>query len=436
MTRVVRAVLAALLPVAILAGAGWIGWSLYAAGEGPDKSTEEELGVPVSTLTVREGSHALDVRASGTVVPARDAEVRAQVSGRLVELHESLDPGTFVAEGETLFRIEDADYRQRVAELRANVAQAEAALEQEKGRHEAAEAEWKRYEERLSGEGKSPGLALREPQLASARAELEAARARLARAEEELERTSFEAPFDAVIVESQAEIGELVNAQTRIARIVGTEAFRVRTAVPPDELPYVDRPGRSGSEGAAAVVRQHVGTGEVVREGRVIELLSDLEGTSRMARVVVEIDDPYGLDDAPEADGSGVPILLGAYVDVTIEGPRRDELVDLPRDALRGGDEAYVYEPDAQTLAVRELDVAWRKPSSVLVDDGLGDGDRVVVSPVSTPVEGMKLREVSNETQAPKPAPEGELGERSRQRPAPDGERSERRGEGERGAGG
>lgn len=384
------------IPAIILSASGALGLVLYQWRDAPSKKPKESSGVAVETVTVHESEHTMDVTASGTVVPARQLDVRPQVSGRIVWLHESLDPGTFVDEGQTLYRIDPTDYRTAISELEAAVEQARAQLTVAESRHRAASDEWEQYQQALEEEGgQASALALREPQLDEAKARLEGAKARLERARNNAGRTRFRAPFGAVITASDAEIGQLVGPETRITRLVGTETFRARVSVRTDRLPYIAIPGIDGAEGADVIVRQPLGDRQVERPGRVLGLLSDRDATSRMARLMVQIDDPYGLDDTDEEGGRSYPVLLNTFVEVAIEGRRSERLVELPREGLRHGDDAFVVGSSEQ-LDIRELEVAWRRADSVLVSKGLSDGDRVVISPIATPVDGMQLRVVES----------------------------------------
>lgn len=389
------------IPLLILAGAAVAGFALFNARDKPSKATQEERAVAVETLEVERTEHTMDVEAAGTVIPARQLDVYPQASGRLTWLYESLDPGTFVDQGQALFRIDEQDYRRSIEELEAAVKQAQAQVDLERGHHEAAKEDWQHYNSRAGqsdgAQREAPALAVREPQLASAEANLEAARARLATAETQLGRTSFRAPFNAVIVDASAEIGQLVGSQAQIARLVGTDEFRVRVSVRADRLDHIALPGIEGAKGSAVTVRQHIGDREVVRKGRVLRLLSNLEPGSRMARVLVEVDDPYGLDQAEETDARPYPMLLDAYVDVRIEGRQTADLVEIPRKALQEGDRALVVDPDDGRLAIRDLKIEWRREDTVLVSEGLDDGDRVIVSPLATPVDGMKLRDLGED---------------------------------------
>jgi hypothetical protein len=148
-------------------------------------------------------------------------------------------------------------------------------------------------------------------------------------------------------------------------------------------------------------VSQDVGAVTVSREGHVVRLLGDLDPVGRMARVLVEIDDPFNLE-REEAKGE-LPLLVGAFVNVMIDAGSIDDVVEVPRKSVRDGDQVYVFGKERK-LEIRKIQVVWRNSDSVLVKSGLEAGDQVIVSRMSTPVEGMLLRVPEAEAAAAKRA--------------------------------
>ncbi len=357
---------------------------------------EHDVPAPlVETLVAHAETHAVQVEADGTVVPARKVGLAPQVAGRVVWTSPQLEPGGRVRRGEPLVRIEQKDYRLALQAARAQVAQAELQLRIESRRKDLAEREWARYGH--DGEG-DVELARRDPQLQTARAALEAARGALERAKLNLSRAVLSAPFDAVVVESKAEVGQLLGPQAgSVVTLVGTEHFWVQVSVPVGVLPSIALPSEEES-GAAVVVRHHTGQQVVERRGRVLRLLPDLARGGSMARLLVEIDDPLGAERPGEP-----PLLLGAFVRVRIEASPLESVFALPRAALREGDRVFLVSEESR-LQVRPVQVAWRDERTVYVSGGLQEGERVVTSSLSTPVSGMKLRV----------APEGDRGEVAR----------------------
>jgi hypothetical protein len=190
-----------------------------------------------------------------------------------------------------------------------------------------------------------------------------------------------------------------------LARLVGTDAFWVQVSVPMSQLGVLSVPGFNvaGGEGSEVHVVQDVGGGQVKRTGRIIRLHGELDPVGKMARVLAEIQDPLGLDDGKGAraappqtpattdNGSQLPLLLGAYVDVRLDGKELSGVFELPRTALRDGDRVYVF-GKGDRLEVRNVHVAWRRQETVLVDRGIDAGDAVIVSRMTTGVAGTLLR--------------------------------------------
>ncbi|MFW5966741.1 MAG: efflux RND transporter periplasmic adaptor subunit [Persicimonas sp.] len=400
MKEKVKKVALVVVPLLIFGAAALVAVLLLVTGQEAERAEPRQEGLLVETERVERSTHQLDVQAAGTVVAARDINVEPQVSGRIVEVHDQLTPGGLLEEGEVLFRIDPSDYRLAVEEQLTALAEAKAALEQERGRQEVARREWELFEEEVdgqvgggpNGEDEDPSLALREPQLRSAEAAVEAAQARLQRARLDLERTRVEAPFDAFVESESIDVGQTVGTQSQVAHLVGTDAFWVRLSVSTDRLPYIDVPGVNAQTGSEVRIAQDVGGRLVERRGRIARLMGDLEETGRMAQLLAVIDDPFSLDDVDDAESipRGIPLLLNAFVDVEIDGPTREDLIEVPREALDEDDRVRVYEEGR--LAIRPVDVVWRRDDSVLVDEGLTEGTRVVTSPIGTPVEGMRLR--------------------------------------------
>lgn len=390
------------LAVAAL-GAVW----MLSAREGPRKRAAVGRGVAVEVEVVHRKAHDLEVLASGVVVPARSLDVQAETSGRIRWLHEGLVPGTLVEQGQVLFRLDAREHELALARAQGALARAQSQAEIESGRQSVARRELSliaRPDE--PNEGFDSALALRAPQLAAVRADVAIARAALDGARLELSRTQFSAPFAGVVTEPSAELGQLATPQVRLLRLIGTEAFWVRVSIPVDQLPSVAVPGLGKKEGSVVRVRQEYGALVVERPGRVLRLLSRLEPSSGMASLLVEVKDPYGLEGLAPGAPRPMPLLLDTFGEVRIQGPQSQSLVELSRDALRAGNRAYVVREG--TLEVRTLDIAWRRPESVLVSAGLADGERVITSPLSGAVQGMRVREISR----PQPPDAAQLGDR------------------------
>lgn len=380
------------LVVVVLALGGGVFAALIATRPTAERTPAPPLTVPVTTVTAHADEHAIVVRAQGSVIPAQELVLQAELNGRVIWRNDEVVPGGLVRHGDVLVRIDPRDFRAAVAQQTAQLESQRVQLQTEERRRAVAEREWAILARDSSASGASEegrALAMREPQLRSAEAATDATEAQLRQARLTLTRTTLRAPFDALVREADVEVGQLVGPTARLATLVGSDHFWVQVSLPVEALRAIRLPsaGRSGSE---ARVVQTVGADPVERTGRVVRVLGDLDPVGRMARVLVEIDDPLGLQADPASGARPMPMLLGAFVRVEIDAGTLPGTIEIPRTALRDADTVWVVEDGH--LAIREVGVSWRRQDTVLVGDGLAEGAQVITTPLASPVAGMAVR--------------------------------------------
>ena len=137
--------------------------------------------------------------------------------------------------------------------------------------------------------------------------------------------------------------------------------------------------------GAKATVVHELGSGRVFkREGKVIRLLGDVNPSGRMARVLVVIYDPLGLENPQYREH---PLLLSTYVRVNLQGPTLHNVFVVPREAIRQKDNVWIKTADSE-LEIRKVNIVYRGKETVIVDQGLQEGEEIVViNPDGTKVE-------------------------------------------------
>ena len=115
-------------------------------------------------------------------------------------------------------------------------------------------------------------------------------------------------------------------------------------------------------------------------------MLGDLEEKGRMARLLVEIKDPLCL--LPE-NAELKPLLIGEYVQANISGSELKNIYSIPRGALH--DDHLVWVAQDDKLDVREVKVLWRDANQVLIRDGLAEGEALITSDLTAPLQGMDI---------------------------------------------
>lgn len=410
------------------------------------KSENKQQSAPlVETRTVSQKTHRITVSGMGEVLPSEQIELVSQVSGKITHLHSRLVPGNEVTAGTKLAQIERSDYkiariqakqafkqaRFRAQEQKLTIKQAEHDVAEARQRLQEVQAEQdlaKQEYDLLTNKNttlpdplnagsitdEDRKLIMRDYQLQSARAQLKAARAsrkkaRVAhqnaiaaqkeaktavkQAEKDLERTSINAPFDAVIMEKHVGKGTDVSRGEPIADLVRTDTYWIELTLPVKWLQWIQPPATNdGDVISSAQVQFDAGWKQgTSRKGYIKDIRPGIEEQGRMAQVIVEVKDPRSL--LPKNKNKPV-LLLNTLVDVKINGRQLKNSVRVPRTALREGDQVWTI-TDKQKLDIRPVKIAARTPNYVYVTDGLDQQNHLVTSDLATPVEGMKIQVAS-----------------------------------------
>ena len=381
-----------ILPLAILLVGFLAAKTLIATRPKVERLVVNDSGLLVRVVPAERSSRSVTVPSQGTVEPRTEITLVAEVPGKVVSASGSLEEGRFFRKGEVLLRIDPRDYELAVTAARGQVAQAEVRLVMEEAEAEVARSEWKDL-----GTGDGSPLALREPQLAEARAAVATAGAALAKAELDLERTVIGAPFDGRVRNRLADEGQFVGRGTAIARVYAVDYVEIRLPLPDEEIAFLDLPlgFSAGESGPAVRLTAGVAGRNPVWEGRIVRAEGEIDPMSRMVSVVARVDDPYGAAVGEE----GIPLAVGLFVSAEIEGRQLDDVTVLPREALRPGNRVFLV--DDGRLRFRDVEIVRTDRDEVIVGAGLTAGDLVCLTPLDTPVDGMKVRLHSTDEDRP-----------------------------------
>jgi RND family efflux transporter MFP subunit len=192
------------------------------------------------------------LNASGYVVAQRKAAVASKATGRLVWL--GVEEGSLVREGEVLARIENADVLASRSQAEANLKNSRTLLDQALAELHDAELGFRRYRTLLSegvvstADFDAVQARYRKAQAAvsGARASIKANSAALEAAKVAVEFTNIRAPFDAVVLTKNADVGDIVtpfasaaNAKAAVVTIADMGSLQVEVDVAESSLEKV-----------------------------------------------------------------------------------------------------------------------------------------------------------------------------------------------------
>ncbi len=345
---------------------------LAACGNGPGNGQGDAAAmfggpVPVTVSSVQPESVPLVLEYTGRTQGAREAEVRARVTGILMK--RNYTEGQRVKAGQSLFTIDPAPFDAAVKRAEAELAAAEARLDQTQ--REAARLK-PLYEQKAVSQKEYDDAA---SAASIAAADVQAAQARLNEARLNLEWTRVESPITGVSGRAIPSEGALISGpEVLLTTVTQLDPMRVLFGIPDNE---------------ALRLRQEVAAGrlKLPKDNRYKVTLRLADGSEYAQTGVVDfldvsIDQATGTSEAraelPNPTGALRP---GQFVRVRLSGAVREGVYPLPQRAVQEGPQGkFVYVVNAEGKAEpRPIQVAEWTGQSWVVTEGLKPGDPVIV---------------------------------------------------------
>jgi RND family efflux transporter MFP subunit len=319
----------------------------------------EPLSVATILAAPAAAGAALDF--DGVLQPVRQATLTAQVGGNVTALR--VQPGDKVRRGQVLVKLDDRDARAGLARSDAGVAQAEAELRN-------AQTTLARQRDLLkSGFISQAAVDTADTQLRAAQAALQQAQA--ARAQAALAQGFAEpvAPFDAVVLATHVETGDL--ALPGRALVTLYEPGRLRAVV---QLPASRAPAGAGARDIRVLLP----------DGRTLApVQSELLPTADPVSQTVEWRLTLPASAASARPGQSVRVLASAAAAIAMSRPL------LPAAAvLRRGELTAVYVAQGQGFVLRPVRVGPLAGGQIEVFAGLAPTERVAVDAVRAGLRG------------------------------------------------
>ncbi|ASV29309.1 efflux RND transporter periplasmic adaptor subunit [Maribacter cobaltidurans] len=369
----------------------------------PEAKTEGatvETAMLVDVTEVEQGTFEPVIVATGTVQPVEDVQLSSLVSGQIIRRDQAFTPGGYVKKNQVLLQIDPSDYENTLALRKSELLQSQTTLDTEMGRQQIASQDLQLIvDDSLFGSNplsdEERQLVLRKPQLNAVKATIEAAKASVKQAQLNLERTTIRAPFDAHILTQNVSKGSQVSQGDNLGRIVGTDYYWVVATVPVSKLQWLKFPKNSSDQGSTVRIENPTtwpkGT---YREGFLDRQIGALDGQTRLARVLVRVEDPLGQKTSSETKPM---LIIGSFVDVFINANPVKNVVRIDKGLVRSSETVWVMKDDK--LEIREVDIALTDDQYAYISNGLQTGDKVVTTDLSTVSNGIGLRTEGTKTE-------------------------------------
>jgi RND family efflux transporter MFP subunit len=319
----------------------------------------------------------------GTTAAFAAANIYARATGYIDQ--RNVDIGDHVKQGELLAELAVPELDEQISQNEATLEQLKAAVQQAQANATLAQATWGRDKPLLrdgwvtghQGDIDLQTVKADEAAVSVAQANVSAQERLLRVLRQNRAYASVVAPFDGIITQRNVDVGSLVqgnaNTGTFMFEIMQKDVIRVWVYVPQDAAFGV-------APGVDAIVR----VPELPNRqfpGKVTRIADALHSGTRTLLTEIDI---------PNPDGALSP---GIYCSVELKIPRKTPSFIIPAEAVifnRNGLQAAVVKDGK--AEIRNVKVTRDLGTRVEVDAGLNAGERVILNPPVTLVDGAKVQ--------------------------------------------
>ncbi len=377
------------LPFLIVLSGFGLAAILIVTGPKIEPRAPQSLAPLVRVLNVSPKTVQLSTLTHGTVVPRTESELVPEVSGRIIAMSPDMVSGGFFSEGEVLISIDPLDYEVALEQAKAGLTRSQSDLANARTAHKR-QLDLARKQS-TSASQRDDAL----NRLRIAEATLREARAKLSRAERDLVRTQLIAPYDGRVRKEKVDIGQFINRGTSVATIYATDIAEVRLPIHDEELAYLELSlvarNTDIEDPVKVTLRARFAGDNHEWQGEVVRTEGELDPRTRMINVIAQVALPYAqLNDQP-------PLFVGLFVEAEIHGKQVDNVVVLPRSALRGANQVFVIDTNNR-LRFRDVEVLRIVADQVYITGGLKPGEYVCISALENALDGMSVRLQSGAT--------------------------------------
>lgn len=320
----------------------------------------QERKVVVSLYKVKSEDVPIEYTTKGYFEGEKDIMLRPLVSGRVIALF--VEEGSFVKNGQSLLKIDPADYENTLRQLESQLAQAKVNYENMK-----AVSERRRFlfERELIAKEEFENV---QTQLKAQEEFIKSLQAQISNAKLNLQRTALTAPFSGYIAQRLVNIGDYITPQSQTFRLVTLDPIRFVFQVPQEYVIHA-------KEGSRVKIKVEP-FGEF--EG-VVFFVSPTADSNRLITIKARLKNPKG-ELKPSMYGE-VRLLIGVEKGFAV--PEQAIVIQ--------GNKKVVWKIENRTAQPVQVEVIKQGQGTVYIKGDLKDGDSIALENAYVLQQGMKV---------------------------------------------
>jgi RND family efflux transporter MFP subunit len=214
----------------------------------------------------------------------------------------------------------------------------------------------------------------------------------LEKANLDLSRTLIRAPYAGMVREKRVDLGQYVTIGTQLGAIFSIDIAEIRLPLSLNQLAFLDLPETYRSHSHAidnpeVTLTSSIGDIVYTWEGHLTRTEGVIDADNRMIYAIAQVNDPYGYLSTQWK----VPLKMGLFVHATISGKTVDNVIVLPRLALRGQDRVLVVD-EQNRLESKIVKIIQADEKEIVIADGIEPGAQVSLTALEFVVEGMEVK--------------------------------------------
>tara|TARA_Y100000768_G_scaffold164452_1_gene123065 strand:+ start:1184 stop:2296 length:1113 start_codon:yes stop_codon:yes gene_type:complete len=349
-----------------------ISYLMSTAKKEPEKNISSAKPPIVSALYLKKEDVQIPVVSQGMVLPLTETMLSAEISGEIIEISPKFVAGGIFKKGETLIKIDPKIY--------------EVAYKQAKALKDQRQNE---YED--SVKIRKQGY-LSESEYLAAVSSLAAAEAQLVKAENDLDNTNIRLPYDGMVREKSADLGQYVNIGNKLGVTFSTEFAEVRLPLSDRDAPFAGLPSSNSLTDPSVEKSTSVNfridlNPSKTRSGYIERSEGVVDEKTRMIFAVARLEDPYNLKN----DEDTLALPMGAFVSAEILSNESYNFVRIPRSAIINNRQVILIDSENK-IQYKDIDLVRTDESFGYIKDDFFDGQRISLTPIEDGVNGMIVR--------------------------------------------
>ena len=349
-----------------------ISYLMSTSKKDPEKNIASIKPPIVTAISLKKESVRIPVTSQGMVSPLTETLLSAEISGEIIEISPKFIAGGIFKRGEPLIKIDPKIY--------------DVAYKQAKALKDQRQNE---YED--SVKIREQGYMSESEYLASVTA-LAAAEAQLVKAENDLDNTIIRLPYDGMVREKSADLGQYVNVGNKLGVTFSTEFAEVRLPLSDRDVSFAGLPPSNSSIDSPAQKSTTVNfrtdmNPSKTRSGYVDRSEGVVDEKTRMIFAVARLKDPYNLNNNEDT----LALPMGTFVSAEILPNESYEFVRIPRSAIINNRQVIIIDKENQ-IQYKEINLIRTDEKFGYINDEFFNGQRISLTPIEDGVNGMIVR--------------------------------------------